>query len=572
MRLFFLILLFPFAVAAQVFDVYSGEHGEFTRLYVSKSLENDYSIHQDGRTVEVSFLKDSEFDISEIWKRISRNRLGRVWQDGRSLFIEMSCDCSLRHINDGNRGVIIDFYGPENITPPAAANRLSAISHLPPFLQKASEASSTRPMLFEVAPMGAIAHIVDRDSSTTRNWAITRNAQFLASNLSKKASRLSVANQALFSGAKEEQCPDAEYIIPSTWGVGTDYLTAKRAAWEKISLGGDPDTSDLHQLVKVEISYGFGLEASALLQASGTSDHSSRVLLALSNLISGSGDFSLMRGWRNCGLDAQLWFSLAANKFGEYSEDEQKYIVASFLSLSTALRSSLLPLWEGAIDENSSATFKIPLNIREYETFSLNLDNKARVNSRSSPEEIISEINDRIFLGNGIPQEYLDLSASLLLNDNTENIARQLAWARFEAAMHMEDFPLAKIIIDNELSEPDLRADAYNSFFRKMPLTASDDFFLTTAFNFEIETLEDDAHALVLSRLKSLGFASQPGKIPDGSSGPIAENLRRSPDMLPSGAEEGTESIARAKAVLLKAESLVESIDILLRNDMGESR
>ena len=74
-----LLVLFALArpVSAEPMRVYSGEHGEFTRLVVELPAALDWTVGRTpkGYAFAVAGLKNPDYDLSGVLQKISRNRI-----------------------------------------------------------------------------------------------------------------------------------------------------------------------------------------------------------------------------------------------------------------------------------------------------------------------------------------------------------------------------------------------------------------------------------------------------------------------------------------------------------------
>ena len=97
---------------SQTIPVRTGEHGDFTRLVVQLPVGSTWNLNQQGRSAKLQIDSPTvQFNLSNSFTRINRNRIKDLSQEeaGRSLDIELNCDCSIDAKNEGGRLVVVDI-------------------------------------------------------------------------------------------------------------------------------------------------------------------------------------------------------------------------------------------------------------------------------------------------------------------------------------------------------------------------------------------------------------------------------------------------------------------------------
>ena len=89
-----LIGLFPHMLFAEKLNVRSGEHVDFSRLVISLDPGQTWALGrvENGYRLQVNDLRDG-FDLSEVFVRIPRDRIGDLTPDPNGLQISMNCEC-----------------------------------------------------------------------------------------------------------------------------------------------------------------------------------------------------------------------------------------------------------------------------------------------------------------------------------------------------------------------------------------------------------------------------------------------------------------------------------------------
>lgn len=106
----FLMLGMSEAASAQTVAVRSGDHGTFTRLALDMPYTDDWRIDPDGDGARVIFPESGlEFDISDVFDRISRNRLRAIDPAPGQLDLDLACDCDVTGFWHTDRMLVLDI-------------------------------------------------------------------------------------------------------------------------------------------------------------------------------------------------------------------------------------------------------------------------------------------------------------------------------------------------------------------------------------------------------------------------------------------------------------------------------
>lgn len=103
------------AVTAQTGPVVprGGEHATFTRIVLRLPSATRWSLQQASRQAVLTLSPAPDgFDLSEVFRRIPRTRLGSVRAGAGQLFLELECDCTVTTAQEPSGLLIIDIAEP----------------------------------------------------------------------------------------------------------------------------------------------------------------------------------------------------------------------------------------------------------------------------------------------------------------------------------------------------------------------------------------------------------------------------------------------------------------------------
>lgn len=101
----------PNTVSAQSIVARGGEHSNFSRVVLTTPENAVWSVSGNRRNYQVNFTQAPEFNLSELFSRIPRNRLlsASVSSTGRSLELELGCDCTVNAWQERLGLIVIDI-------------------------------------------------------------------------------------------------------------------------------------------------------------------------------------------------------------------------------------------------------------------------------------------------------------------------------------------------------------------------------------------------------------------------------------------------------------------------------
>ncbi|SFR00725.1 hypothetical protein [Poseidonocella sedimentorum] len=125
------------AATAQTVTVRSGEHDGFTRLVLDLPRALEHRLETDLGRLEVIFDQPSlQFDTSEVFDRISRDRVAEIGSASGSgkLEVDLGCACVAQEFWHLGRYLVIDIYGDEALIDRSTASETSPDLALPTLL------------------------------------------------------------------------------------------------------------------------------------------------------------------------------------------------------------------------------------------------------------------------------------------------------------------------------------------------------------------------------------------------------------------------------------------------------
>jgi hypothetical protein len=385
-----LAVLFALAApaAADTARVYSGEHGDFTRLVIELPVATDWTLGrtQQGYAFAVGVEDQPEYDLSDVWQRIARTRLAGlgVEQGSGALTLELACECHVFPFEYRTGVVVLDIKpGPP---PPGSAfeiaflapttkgedalqvsegpstggyDWLSDVSATKPKrsevslpLPLATEGISLEPlrdaMLQDIA-QGAADGLVDMRLPNPRQndrqidpgalpWSSIRfgeqpgimvnDPDFLAEGMTPKGN-----------------CAEAELLDLASWGqdkAPVDLLSEARSGlYGEFDL---PDSKAILRSVQLHVYLGFGAEAEqhAALAEIGSEIAGLELYRSMARIIDEESDPETpFAGMLDCDGPAALWAALARDRLPSGPGVNRDAILRGFVALPSHLRSHL---------------------------------------------------------------------------------------------------------------------------------------------------------------------------------------------------------------------------------------
>lgn len=314
MRLLALLLLAAApALAREGGPIRTGEHPGFTRVVMEIEPATEWSLEtRDGQATILFPGRPIAFDLSGVWERIPRTRVAAIAADrgpeGARVTLGLGCDCRVAASFVGARLLAIDVIDRGAMIAPPQGRETEA----------AREARETEAVASaEAALARQIAHAIDQGVVTLTPGAAPPKpepapeaetktaapavsapparpvAQAAAPDPAERALAEQIAAITVYDrddatlAALRVAVPPPEVCLPdadldiAAWTDGTGYAAeAARLRRRVVGEFDRPDPAALRALARLEIRYGFGLEAEADLAAFSDADLPDRATLA----------------------------------------------------------------------------------------------------------------------------------------------------------------------------------------------------------------------------------------------------------------------------------------------------
>lgn len=380
-----LLILLPLAgpVSAEPVRVYSGEHGDFTRLVVELPPDTDWTVGRTptGYSLAVNGPAPPDYDLTAVWQRIARTRITALDADAATgtLRLTLGCDCHLFPFEYQPGVVVLDIKpGPAPQGSAFEAAFVDPPPSLPPspggdraagydWLSIPSGTSGRRPVttlplptgevslepvrdaLLEQIARGAADGVVDMGLPLPDQAALTDQLAPLPWSSIRIGEQpgVLVSDPDVFAEGMlpASTCATDEDLDLASWGEDgspTDLLSAARSG-----LYGEfdaPDPEAVLRSVRLHLYLGFGAEAAqqAGLLDLESEDRSLAYYRSMARLVDGESDPDTpFANMLDCDGPAALWAALARDRLPAGPGVNRDAILRAFLALPPHLRSHL---------------------------------------------------------------------------------------------------------------------------------------------------------------------------------------------------------------------------------------
>lgn len=376
------VLALSAPLRAETARVYSGEHGDFTRLVIELPTAVDWTV---GRTPEgyafaATGTDVTGYDLATVWQRIARTRVTALVGDAKGVLrLTLGCECHLFPFEYQPGIVVLDIKpGPApqgsifeaDFAAPSPAPALATeadgtraynwIADLPkaeathtelplPLPTGTVSLEPIRDALLQQIARGAADGIVDMGPPLPAGAEGTTSFDALPwSNI-----RLGEQPGILVTEPAErdddplpaEVCAPDDLLDLAAWGG--DLSPVDLLAQSRANLYGEfdaPEEDSILQSVRVLLYLGFGAEAAqqAGLSDLGPDDPTMKLYRSMARLVDGESDpetpFATML---DCDGSAALWAALARDRLPSGPGINRDAILRTFLALPPHLRSHL---------------------------------------------------------------------------------------------------------------------------------------------------------------------------------------------------------------------------------------
>lgn len=389
---------------AETIFVRSGQHESFSRLVLSIPVGGAWRLGRSGNGYELSLDEgEHEFDVSEVFERISTNRITSLGQQSGQLSIDLACDCHADAFLWRSDRLVIDIVdGPAPLGSEfeAALSNDEQVAPAVPrvMLPIVTEAASTQvraPLIagtFEVDPPSdtrvaeaerAIIESLARAASQGVFAMPSRPLPFVADQLTEDGvvseasalpvltpvtdpmdgmpSELSEPGSASGPGlvlrtsieraddgqpgdpGADGRCIENTQVSLQDWGDDRDYsiqLADRRRALTS-EFDAYPDGA-IEDMARTFLYFGFGQEARQALSLDGQRSRERLILEAMARIVDGLPPSSaILNDQLDCDGFVALWAGLSVGSIADLSEDGRNAAVMAFRLLPDSLRGHL---------------------------------------------------------------------------------------------------------------------------------------------------------------------------------------------------------------------------------------
>lgn len=381
-----LCLWLPGAALAQVVRIISGDHPTFTRLVLSFDAATDWQL---GRTGDGYVLRlpgtQPRYDLSSIFRRITRDRLSAIWADPTDgqLRLRVACACHALPFELRPGVIVIDIR--DGLPPPGSSFEAGLDGAVFPALSRAPVLRPRPRLVDETVPFDWTSRLPSQQSDlppplpgltapsriALRDELLLGLSRGMAEGLIDPVERppkadpdsqpqrapdaanlrfgdpletrtgLSPPQQVASDSAS---CPDDSRLDLAAWGdEGPAAALLSQSFSGLVGEFDRPDPAAVQRAVRHHLHLGFGAEARALLQAFPIDGPDTPYLASLGRLVDGVADPNgPFRGLEGCDGVAALWAVLAdpdlAPRLARASA-----VLRGFSALPAALRRHLGP-------------------------------------------------------------------------------------------------------------------------------------------------------------------------------------------------------------------------------------
>lgn len=385
-RVLLLLLASATPALAESARVLSGEHDAFTRLVIELPAPQAWTLgrSESGYVFATDVETQPQYDLSGVWQRIPRTRLGAVAVDADSgaLQLEMACDCHIFPFEYHSGIVVLDikagpapsgsaFESPferRGTTGPMAdaeagtrpydwlARRTSGVTSPVPTLPLPLDTGTVsldplRDELLEQIARGAADGVVDmelpgrpREVPAVDHGALPWSAVRIGEQMGIAVTDPDAAGE---GSLPQQACADPSLLDISGWGgtlLPLDILAASRA-----DLYGEfdlPEPEAIRHSVRLLLYLGFGVEAlqTADLMGEGAPDETLALYRSMALLVDGEADPQTpFADMLQCDGPAALWSALAHDRLPAGQAVNRDAVLQAFVALPGHLRRHLGP-------------------------------------------------------------------------------------------------------------------------------------------------------------------------------------------------------------------------------------
>lgn len=317
----FLLFVFSSSIAhAGDFIVRGGEHQGFTRLVFTTSSQANWNVVQNGRVLTFQPDEASSFNTSQLFDRISNNRVAAASFDSAasSLQIQLNCDCAFVAWQDRPGLVILDISAEEassdlrlSAPPPPLQPVLPAEEIGASFAQQLANQITENDETEQVQLRSILSTLSESVTQGILEAAIIESSpeppQLLAGPVSRPEDPVSahvvissiMASEAFSTASQRSQprdCSNTEILEDvfenQSESYAVQYSRIVRDLYQEFD---QANLDSLFSLIHLNLRAGFGAEARVLIENAPNTLPARDILLGLSDVLEGRNSNSRLR-------------------------------------------------------------------------------------------------------------------------------------------------------------------------------------------------------------------------------------------------------------------------------------
>lgn len=568
---------------AKQFPVLSGEHEGFTRLTIHVPSGTEYEIEdgQSATAVTVGEVSDG-FDLSDVFRRIGRDRISDVKFNGNILDVEYSCSCSPRVFQVTPTLIVVDIVDqapppPEPELPEKTQPTKTALTEIPQFPQLEAGLSSEIQL---AADQGLLQLRQPIEGPQLPTGSSLQSHIGVRSHLT-----LEPAGPAdlVVSDRTPEPCLASNFFVPEEWtGTFVQALANARGRWAEEPSSTDETAQEA--IVRLYLSAGFGVEARRMLDGMGQSRD--RIVLAeIGAILDDLGvKTPVLDAQITCSGTPQLFAFLGFDPAKEVFAQDVDGIVRTYLALPQQLRDRLdgrmsskllaldhtngaaLVLGDAPPQQPTAQEHIVRRDLEERITGSQPDDEKVAYDELAkSPKDVAMLMADAVKDGRAPDPLLVNLAATMVYENRRSDDGARLASLLVQARVTGGDLETAW----QELEEFDFAVEERRlletRFFRMLEEKGDADLFLTASFSRSPYPFPSGVRVKVADRLERLGFSDQARLWhPDAEAAPVT--VETAPVVaevdIPLSDEDVT--LSRSRELLAETTALQQQLSRLL--------
>ena len=106
------------AAPVAALTVRTGDHEDFTRVVMPIPTGARWQVARDAQAIDIRFDElQTDFDLSDVYRRISRTRIAEISAQGSSLRLTLACPCDYQSFETASGLLVVDIQDPQSAQP-----------------------------------------------------------------------------------------------------------------------------------------------------------------------------------------------------------------------------------------------------------------------------------------------------------------------------------------------------------------------------------------------------------------------------------------------------------------------